>query len=397
MARIILSPRQMLPFILAACLGSFILLLIARDAWRIRRLPALDDDARPRVTPHISVIIPARNEEANIARCLDGALDQRYPSYEVIVVDDGSTDATPRILREYTARFAGRLRVISGRPLPPGWVGKCNACLHGAHHAGGEWLLFLDADTAPQPALLGALMAFVERNRLDVASVLPFNELVTWSERLVLPVFYQFALTAFPLQKNLSVEAPANTVIANGQCLIVKSSAYWSVGGHEAVKDKVLEDIEFAQALRRAGYRVGLATAFGQLRVRMYHDLGEVAQGLGKHAAAGRRASGWRAFWAVLRMSLTLLAPWPLLAFCLAQTIAQPNVPYTWPALVVAVLAVLAVLGFWAVRYRRWYDLPGWTALLAPAGWLIYLAIVVRGTLQVFFRRGVTWKERVYQ
>lgn len=385
----------MLPLILAACLAGLIVYLVARDASRARRLPALDDTVPP-ATPHISIVIPARNEEGNIARCLDGALHQRYPSYEVIVVDDGSTDGTPRILREYAARFPDRLRVVAGRPLPPGWVGKCNACLHGAHHARGEWLLFLDADTAPRPTLLNALVAFVIRQRLDVASVLPFNELVTWSERLVLPVFYQFALTAFPLQKNLSVEAPANNVIANGQCLMVRSSAYWSVGGHEAVKDKVLEDIELAQALRRAGHRVGLATAFDQLRVRMYHDLGEVAQGLGKHAAAGRRASGWRAFWAVLRMSLTLLVPWPLLAFCLTQTAGGLLTLHAWLALLMAVWALLAVLRFWAVRYRTWYGLPEWTALLVSIGWLIYLGIVVRGTLQVLFRRGVTWKERVY-
>lgn len=387
----------MLPLILAAGLSGLIVALIIRDALRVRRLPALDDNATPDQPPRISIVIPARNEEANIARCLDGALNQQYPDYEVVVVDDGSTDATPRILRDYAARFPNRLRVIYGRPLPPGWVGKCNACLHGAHHVDGEWLLFLDADTAPQPKLLGALIAFVQRNRLDVASVLPFNELVTWSERLVLPVFYQFALTAFPLQKNLLIEAPAKNIMANGQCLIVRASAYWSVGGHEAVKDKVLEDIEFAQTLRRAGYRVGLATAFDQLRVRMYHNLGEVAQGLGKHAAAGRRASGWRAFWAVVRMSLTLLAPWPLLAFCLVQATIQPDALYVWLALAVAALAALAVLGFWAVRYRHWYGLPAWTALLAPAGWLIYLTIVMRGTLQVFFKRGVTWKERVYQ
>ncbi len=386
----------MLPFILAACLGGLIILLIVRDALRIRRMPALDDSRSSSEAPFVSIVIPARNEEGNIARCLDGALGQRYPSYEVIVVDDGSTDATPRILRAYVARFADRLRVVPGCPLPRGWVGKCNACLHGAHHARGEWFLFLDADTAPQPTLLDALLSFVERRHLDVASVLPFNELVTWSERLVLPVFYQFALTAFPLQKNLSVEAPANNVLANGQCLLVKSAAYWSVGGHEAVKDKVLEDIEFAQALRRAGYRVGLATAFDHLRVRMYHDLGEVVQGLGKHAAAGRRASGWRAFWAVLRMSLTLLVPLPLCLFCLLQAMMLPGAFCAWLATAVSALATLVMLGFWAVRYRCWYNLPGRMALLAPIGWLIYLAIVVRGTLQVLFKRGVTWKERVY-
>ena len=386
----------MLFSILALLLGSVIVLLVSRDAQRARRVPALSADEPVQSPPTVSIVIPARNEASNIARCLEGALSQRYTSYDVVVVDDGSTDATPHILREYAGRFADRLRVIAGRPLPEGWVGKCNACLHGAHHARGEWLLFLDADTAPQPGLLGALLSFAERGRFDLVSVFPFNELCTWSERLVLPVFYQFAFTAFPLQKNLSIEAPANNVIANGQCLLVKATAYWSVGGHAAVKDKVLEDIEFAQAVRRAGYRVGLATAFDHLRVRMYHNLGEVVQGLGKHAAAGRRASGWRAFWAVLRMSLTLLGPWLLMVAGLLHAAAQPAELYVWLAPIAAGLAVFALLWFWSARYRRWYDLPGWMALLAPLGWLIYLAIVVRGTLQVAFGRGVTWKERVY-
>jgi len=386
----------MLFSILTLLLGGLIVWLISRDAHRARRVPALRSDEPAQSSPAVSIIIPARNEAGNIARCLEGALNQRYAAYDVVVVDDGSTDATPHILRDYARRFADRLRVVAGRPLPRGWVGKCNACLHGAHHARGEWLLFLDADTAPQPGLLAALLSFVERGRFDLVSVFPFNELCTWSERLVLPVFYQFAFTAFPLQKNLSLEAPANNVIANGQCLLVKSTAYWAVGGHAAVKDKVLEDVEFAQAVRRAGYRVGLATAFDHLRVRMYHNLGEVVQGLGKHAAAGRRASGWRAFWAVARMSLTLLGPWLLMAAGLLHAVARPAELHVWPASMAGAAALLASLWFWSARYRSWYGLPGWMALLTPIGWLIYLAIVVRGTLQVAFGRGVTWKERVY-
>ncbi len=379
-----------------AALACLIVLFVIRDAQRARRLPALQGVAVLASRPFVSIIIPARNEAGNIARCLDGALSQRYDPYEVIVVDDGSTDATPRILRDYAARFSERLTVVAGRPLPRGWVGKCNACLHGAHHARGDWLLFLDADTGPQPELVAALLAFAQQRRLDLVSVLPFNELHTWSEQLVLPVFYQFALTAFPLQRNLTAEAPANNVLANGQCLLVRSAAYWSLGGHEAVKDKVLEDIEFAQAMRRAGYRVGLATAFDHLRVRMYHSLSEVVQGLGKHAAAGRRASGWRAFWAVVRMSLTLLGPWLLCAVGVSRVAAQPAAWHTWFALIAAALALACALGFWAWRYRCWYALPSRTAAMAALGWLVYLFIVVRGTLRVFFRRGVTWKERVY-
>jgi chlorobactene glucosyltransferase len=379
-----------------AALAWLVIVLIVRDWQRARRLPALQHSPMLASRPFVSIVIPARNEAANIARCLDGALSQRYAPYEVIVVDDGSTDATPRILHDYATRFSDKLTVVTGRPLPRGWVGKCNACLHGAQHARGDWLLFLDADTAPQPNLIAALLALAQQRGLDLVSVLPFNELRTWSEQLVLPVFYQFALTAFPLQRNLSADPPASNVLANGQCLLVRADAYWSLGGHEVVKDKVLEDIEFAQAMRRAGYRIGLATAFDHLRVRMYHNLAEVVQGLGKHAAAGRRASGWRAFWAVLRMSLTLLAPWLLSIAAINHVAAQPLAWHSGLALVVTGGALGVTLGFWAQRYRQWYALPRRMGVLAALGWLIYLFIVVRGTLQVLFRRGVTWKERVY-
>jgi chlorobactene glucosyltransferase len=379
-----------------AALAWLVIVLIVRDWQRARRLPALQHSPVLASRPFVSIVIPARNEAANIARCLDGALSQRYAPYEVIVVDDGSTDATPRILHDYATRFSDKLTVVTGRPLPRGWVGKCNACLHGAQHARGDWLLFLDADTAPQPNLIAALLALAQQRGLDLVSVLPFNELRTWSEQLVLPVFYQFALTAFPLQRNLSADPPASNVLANGQCLLVRAGAYWSLGGHEVVKDKVLEDIEFAQAMRRAGYRIGLATAFDHLRVRMYHNLAEVVQGLGKHAAAGRRASGWRAFWAVLRMSLTLLAPWLLSIAAINHVAAQPLAWHSGLALVVTGGALGVTLGFWAQRYRQWYALPRRMGVLAALGWLIYLFIVVRGTLQVLFRRGVTWKERVY-
>jgi chlorobactene glucosyltransferase len=379
-----------------AALAWLVIVLIVCDWQRARRLPALQHSPVLASRPFVSIVIPARNEAANIARCLDGALSQRYAPYEVIVVDDGSTDATPRILHDYATRFSDKLTVVTGRPLPRGWVGKCNACLHGAQHARGDWLLFLDADTAPQPNLIPALLALAQQRGLDLVSVLPFNELRTWSEQLVLPVFYQFALTAFPLQRNLSADPPASNVLANGQCLLVRADAYWSLGGHEVVKDKVLEDIEFAQAMRRAGYRIGLATAFDHLRVRMYHNLAEVVQGLGKHAAAGRRASGWRAFWAVLRMSLTLLAPWLLSIAAINHVAAQPLAWHSGLALVVTGGALGVTLGFWAQRYRQWYALPRRMGVLAALGWLIYLFIVVRGTLQVLFRRGVTWKERVY-
>lgn len=383
-------------FIVIALLALIVILLVLRDAPRFRRLPALDAATQPKAQPSVTIIIPARNEAANIGRCLEGALAQTYSRVDVVVVDDGSTDDTPRIIAATQARHPQRLRAVQGRPLPQGWVGKCNACLHGASFAGGDWLLFLDADTAPQPTLVSALLAFAEQRNLHVLSTLPLNEMPTLPEKIVLPVFYQFALTAFPVQALLSPEPPAHQAMANGQCLLVQRDAYWAIGGHDAVKDKVLEDIEFAQAMRRAGYRIGLATAFDELRVRMYRNFGEIVQGLGKHASAGIQASGLRAFYAVARMSLTLLLPPVLLLACVLVVLMGLDGGWGLPALLAALTASGASLLFWAQRYRAWYRTTPAVALLAPLGWLLYLFISARGALKARFKRGVSWKGRVY-
>src|SRR5262245_56492997 len=142
----------MFTLVLTSGLTLLLLTLLARDVWRLHIIPQLRPGVVPATGPLVSLLIPARDEAARIARCLEGALSQTYPCYEVIVVDDGSSDATPEILAHYAA-IHERLRIIQGAPLPPGWMGKCHACQQAAGAAGGAWLLFLDADTAPQPGL----------------------------------------------------------------------------------------------------------------------------------------------------------------------------------------------------------------------------------------------------
>lgn len=343
----------------------------------------------------VSVIVPARNEAGSIARCLDGLLCQTLQPREIIVVDDGSTDATPDILAGYAARYPGLVRVVAARPLPPGWVGKCNACQHGASFADGDWLLFVDADTAPQPGLIQAMLQDALQRRLDALSVFPFNELGTLAERLILPVFFQFAWTVFPGGKTQDPEMPWRHAIASGQCFMFKADVYRAMGGHACVKDKVLEDVEFAQALRRAGYRLGLAWGGEHIRVRMYHSAGEVAQGLAKHAWAGRRAGGWRSYWGVARLVLTTLAPPAVVIAALAAFLIAPGVPQT-----ISIAAASAGCGaswlYWRYVLARLYALPGRLAWAMPAGLLAYLMIVLRGTVAMMTRRGVQWKGRSY-
>ncbi len=401
---------------------ALILLLIGRDArwlrrWLSNRLGHWQGDAgcgqdearRPQAIsaradapsqvamscPQVSVIVPARNEAGSIARCLDGLVCQTLQPREIIVVDDESTDATPEILAGYAARYPDLIRITSAPPLPPGWVGKCNACQHGASLAGGEWLLFVDADTTARPGLTEAMLRDAQQRRLDALSVFPFNELGTLAERLILPVFFQFAWTVFPAGKTQDPEAPWRQAIANGQCFMFRAEIYRAVGGHACVKDKVLEDVEFAQVLRRAGYRLGLAWGGEHIRVRMYHSAGEVAQGLAKHAWAGRKAGGWRSYWGVARLGLTTLAPPVMALAALAGLVTRPGAAE-------AISAALAVAGygaswlFWRDALTRLYALPGRLAWAMPAGLLAYLMIALRGTAAMMSRRGVQWKGRSY-
>jgi len=381
-------------------LGVVILLL--RDAEWMRQMPRLPDymDASADHQTDealVSVIVPMRNEQDNVVRCLDGLAAQRHVRYEVIVVDDGSTDATALILAEYAQRNPSPawLRVVNGRPLPPGWVGKCNACLHGSELARGEWLLFLDADTAPQPGLLSAMLADATERSLDALSVFPFNELGSLAERLILPVFFQFAWTVFPPAQAAEPDSAPERAIANGQCFLFRADVYRAIGGHGAVKDKVLEDVEFAHALRRAGYRLGLAFGLQQLRVRMYHNFAETAQGLAKHAWNGRQAGGWRAYWGIVRMMLTLFMPVALVLLCAASLIIEPTIP-ALSAFAVACAGFATAKLFWRRILRDLYALPGWYALLLPFGLAAYLFIVMRGTLAILLNRGVVWKGRSY-
>lgn len=365
-----------------------------RDAARMRLVPRLGQPMDPGATgPFVSLLIPARNEERNIKRCLDGALTQSYPAYEVIVVDDGSTDGTAIILAEYAARFP-RLRVVAGRSLPPGWAGKPNACQQAAEHARGTWLLFLDADTAPAPGLVAALVAHTESRQLDMLTIMPFLELGSFWERVIMPVFLALIAIIFPFERMSDDDIRPEDVLANGQCIFVRREAYAAINGHEAVRDEVLEDVHLAQALRRAGFRLGCAEGMSLLRVRMYTSGAEVVAGLLKNAAAGYRSSN-RSMIAMLRLFIQAFVPLLLVATGLFLVMGQAEVP-GWAIAAHGLLLFLVALSFWATLLRKMYALPWYYALLWPFGVLCYASIGAWGLWRVQSGQGVIWKGRTY-
>ncbi|MGQ9612031.1 glycosyltransferase [Chloroflexus sp.] len=357
---------------------------------RMRQIPRLTSPCLPPDPPLISILIPARNEERGIGRCVQGALAQRYPHIEVIVVDDGSTDRTPAILADLAVTDT-RLRIITGKPLPPGWVGKCHACQQASSAASGEWLLFLDADTAPAPDLVAALLCHALSTNGDMVTIFPFLELKTWSERLILPPFVALIVSIFPFERLAKPDVRPEEVLANGQCIFVRRSAYEAIGGHGAVRAEVLEDVRLGQCLRAAGFTVRGAIGMEYLAVRMYTNVAEVIEGLMKNASAGSRSGGRRSW---IGMSV-------LLAQAYGPLLLMSGGWFTggWAGSLVALVGILSwLIGllFWGTLYQRFYRLNPLHAVLWPVGLLMYLLIAGYGILRVRLGQGVVWKGRRY-
>jgi chlorobactene glucosyltransferase len=250
--------------------------------------PNLSDVPPVDGTP-VTVIIPARNESATIATVLRSVLASRYHPFELIVVDDRSSDDTAAIV----ARFAAddpRVRLLPGQPLPDGWYGKPWACAQGAVAATGRLLLFTDADTRHEPDLLGRAVGALEREGADLVTVAPHQRCVTFWERLIMPqIWLLLALRYHPMRVNRARRE--RDVIANGQFILTRREAYDAVGTHASVRHEVAEDLALAQAYLRHGRRIHFAFADRLMETRMYHSLPHLVEGWSKNVYLGGRRS----------------------------------------------------------------------------------------------------------
>lgn len=236
---------------------------------------SLQSPVRP---PAVSVIVPARNEEACLGACLDSLLQQGGADYEVIVVDDASTDRT----RGIAESFAG-VRVISSGPLPPGCSGKCNAAQAGADAARGAWLLFTDADTVHLPGSLARSVAEAREHGAALLSYSPAQELHGLWERAVMPVIFAELATVY---RPADVNDPRSPVAAaNGQYLLIDRQTYNAVGGHASVRHTLLEDVALAQAVKRQGGRLRFRFGGDAVRTRMYRSFSALCAGWTKNLA----------------------------------------------------------------------------------------------------------------
>ncbi len=356
-----------------------------------RKHPNLEQTPPLRRGPKISVIVPARNEADSIRTVVTSVLGSSYPDFELLVVDDRSTDATAAIVAEIAAGDA-RCRLIAGAELPDGWYGKPWACAQGARAATGTLLCFTDADTRHGPELLGRAAAALEREAADLVTIAPRQRCITFWERLVMPqVWVLLGLRYHPATVNAARRA--RDVIANGQFILVRRDGYNEIGTHEAVRHEVAEDLALAQAFWRGGKKLHFAFAESQMETRMYTDLGHLIEGWSKNIYLGGRRSFpeepvRRALVPVILGGAMLY--W-LLPPLLLGAVALGLLPAGWEEWTAT--ATAACFGYW-ILVSLGMGIPAWYGLGYPLGAVMTLYIIGRSTARGGGR--VEWKGRTY-
>lgn len=330
--------------------------------------------------PRLSVLIPARNEAAVIGATVQALLAQTYPDFEVIILDDASTDATAAIAQSAGAGDP-RLRVIRGEPLPAGWMGKNWACHQLSQAASGEWLIFTDADVRWLPGALAALAETMTRTRADVLTVWPTQYTSTWSERLVVPLMALAVLGYLPLP--LVHHTPWSIfAAANGQCLAFRWAAYQAVGGHAAVRGHIVEDVALARRTKARGLHLRMADGAGLVACRMYRDWPSVRDGFAKNILAGHGDSIAFLLLSTAFHWLIFIFPWLWLA--LGSGVEWP----AWPIAAIALGVGARALTAAATRQR-----PGDAALMPVSTFLMTL-IAARAIWWRLRYGGPQWKGR---
>lgn len=364
-----------------ACLGLAALpvVLAAVNALFFRPPPRAAAVSQP-----ISVLIPARNEEASIAACVASVLASRGVELEVVVLDDHSTDGTADVVRDLAAKD-GRVRLQTAPDLPAGWCGKQHACFALSKLARHPLLTFLDADVRLAPDALARLAAFHDRGGAGLVSGFPRQETGTLLERLVIPLINWLLVGYLPMV-GMRLSRWAAFGAGCGQWFLTDRASYEAVGGHAAVKGSLHDGLTLPRAYRRAGLRTDVCDASGLAACRMYRDAAAVWFGLAKNAREGMASAAQLPVWTVLLGGGHVLPP-VLLAGALLAGEAD--------AAAVAAAAVGLSLGL-RTAMAGWFRASLLGGVLHPVGVAVLLGIQWFAAYRAVVGRPVGWKGRAH-
>ncbi len=362
----------------------------------VKTLPP-KESTQPTIGPLVSIIVPARNEELNIRRCVTSLLEQDYGHYEVIVVDDGSTDGTARILDELATTHPNgdRLYVLRLRDLPANWAGKPHAIHSGTQEARGEWFLFTDADTWHAPNALRSALTQAIRERVDMFTLGSEQELPLFWNKVMMPMAYLGISMQYP--PKLVNDPLSKVAVANGQYILIRREVYDAIGGYARpeLRATLLDDRDLASVIKQQGFRLHFVDGRDLVHVYMYRTLRDEWRGWRKNAYLGSRGGLLFVLLELFGLPQVSIVPFilPLLTW-LTRRRSQGRIS-GMEASVATGLELTAL-----VAYRVWLNrqlkVPWYYAFTQPLAGAVFEGILGQSTWRILTKRGVDWSGRVY-
>jgi chlorobactene glucosyltransferase len=367
---------------------AILILLGLNVILNLRNLRTPDLNAKvPQPAPLISILVPARDEESNIRACLDTLQKQEYPNYEILVLDDNSTDNTAAIVNEIAARDS-RVHLHYGEPLPDDWAGKPYACYQLAQKAKGDWLLFVDADTLHAPHMLRSVLALAIEEKSSLLSGFPRQLAGTLSVKICIPVMNFILLNFLPLWWFHRSRTPKPSM-AIGQFFFFNKDEYWRIGGHKVVQSKIVEDVCMGIEVANHGGRHIAIDLAPVVSTYMYSDFWSMWKGLARsiYSVAAMAPVGLAA------LVIAAFFLWVLPFFWFWNSIFVSTEPFLWRGLIFLQVALVLVVR-WMIDSR--FKEPPVSMWFTPAGILFYLVDVIYAGARWMVGAGITWKERFY-
>jgi len=400
-----------------AVLLAIMILIVIVWIWRHihisivnRRGPFIkSDDADPPAEhlPLVSVIIPARNEQDNIIECLESVFAQDYPRIEVLVVNDRSTDNTAPAVETFFKKHAdgGRISasLINIVELPEGWTGKTNALHVGSERATGEWLLFIDADTRHMPSNISRAIEFVRRENVDMLSLVPALETKSFWEKTMQPMMAGVLMLRYPFEL---INNPGSRIaFANGQYIMIRRSVYEAVGGHGAVRNKLLEDIALAHTVKNfhrnnrsaesEGFNLKVALGSSVTKTRMYGSLKEIFNGWSRIFYAGFDRSAAKVLLFLTVMTLFSVLPfWVFGVSLILETTGRGAAFLHWILALSAIQIGLLLTGI--MRYYDYVDADKRYVVFYPLAGMVGIGILLNTLSKILFGSDIRWRGTNY-
>ena len=340
--------------------------------------------------PKVSVLIPARDEEDNIGQCIESFLNQTYKNYEILILDDNSSDRTYEIVNSYAKQYPEKVKLYSGKSLPSGWRGKSFAMKQLTEYATGEYYLFTDADTHHTENSISLMMTNIVNHDVDMVSGYIGQELESFGERVSVPIMYMLTGLAVPIWLNEKLNLSILST-AIGQFIGVKASSFKAIGGYDAIKNITTEDMYLARLMKKSGYKTLFLDFKDAASCRMYHSFNESVHGLSKNIFDFLGKNGFLMFATLATILFVLCLPFPFLVIEAVKFAMTGILTNFFKALVVS--CSFSFLAWLIICLSR--RLPFYLAFLYPVIHfnLYYIACAswyngTRGT-------GYVWKGRV--